>query len=334
MILFIVLIPAITINASASANHFDPVGSKGDNLRIQQSLAPSGSGPIKHYKGNFYVEYDVPYGVGTVLDEFGQPYQIDLILDVYRPLDNVSSDRPVMLLIHGGYFGVPGVDKQFPPLVRAAEYFVTRGMVCFSINFRTGNLKPDAFGINDHLKAQWASFVDAKAAVRYIRAHADVYGIDPDRIATMGGSSGAISSLMLAVSDPDDFSTDYPGGKIHPENHPNEDPSVQACFDFWGTCFDKMWGIPPQQQLFGFENEFDPFDDTPIMIVHGTDDKIIPVTDALAIESLCNQNGIYNKLVILVGYDHSAWNAFFGQPPMTLFEAADEFLVIDLGWNF
>ena len=91
-----------------------------------------------------------------------------------------------------------------------------------------------------------------------VAIHADHYGIDPNRIVALGGSSGGITAIMLAISDPEDYSTDYPGGQIPPENHPNESSAVQACLEFWGTCFEKIRGKPPEVRIFGFEEEFDP----------------------------------------------------------------------------
>lgn len=243
--------------------------SQGTNQPAAQVPVFPGSDP---FDNRILIDHDVTYGVGFCLDAFGQPYKKELKLDVYRPLNNVSNKKTAVLLIHGGVFGVQGVDKQYYPLVRAAGTFAKRGMVCFSMGFRTGDLLPDCFGMNKWVRAQRASYVDAKAAVRWIRAHAQTYGIDPYRIAAFGGSSGAASAMILAVTDPDDFATDYPGGQIPPENHPNEDPSVQACIEFWGTCLEKYWGNPPELHLFGFEDEFDSTD-SPIMITHGTDDQ-------------------------------------------------------------
>jgi acetyl esterase/lipase len=225
------------------------------------------------------------------------------------------------------------VDKQYAPMVRAAHYLAGRGAVCFSIDFRTGDLDPDAFGVNHWVKAQWASYVDAKAAVRWVRAHADAYGIHPQRIAAFGGSSGAQSAMILAITEPEDYSTDYPGGVIPPENHPGEDPSVQACLEFWGTCLEKSWGNPPELRLFGFEDEFDP-GDPPIMITHGTEDKLIPYTDGLAIQWLCQQNGIPHEFNSLAGVGHGVWGVTHGSPPKTLYELAGDFLEFGLGWNF
>ena len=256
----------------------------------------------------FDVEYNVTYGFGTCIDEFGQPYQKELKLDAYCPSNNPSMNKPALVIIHGAAWGVSGIDKNYFPFVEAAKHFASLGAVCFSIDYRVGTDNPDAYGINEWQVSQRASYVDAKAAVRWIRAHAGDYGIDPDCIASYGGSSGAGSAIMLAITDPNDFSTDYPGGQIPFENHPFEDPGVQACIEFWGSCFKLIAGIPPVPYLFGFEEEFDPAD-PPIMITHGTEDHVFYFEHAEAMESLCILNGIYCKMVILQGEGHGAWSA-------------------------
>lgn len=289
-----------------------------------QIHGPEAAGSSHHAVG---FEFDLVYGVGACLDTFGQPYLKELKLDVYYPLNHPSSSKPAMVLVHGALWG-GGNDKREAHLMEAARYFAPRGMVCFSIDFRTTKENPDCFGINKWQRAQRASFVDAKAAVRWIRAHAADYGVDPGRITAYGGSSGGGSVICLAISEPDHYSTDWPGGAIHPLNHPGEDPGVQACHEFWGTCYE----LPGSDRCFDFSDEFNP-GDAPIMITHGTDDVVIPFTHALDIESQCTTNGIHSRLYALPGGGHGNWNATYGtNPRKTLNELVWEFLTIDLGW--
>lgn len=278
------------------------------------------------------VDFNITYGYGACLDGTGQPYWKALKLDVYYPRNNPSPNKAVMVLVHGAVWGGGNIDKRDPPLVDAAHYFAGKGMVCFSIDFRNGKDDPDSYGLNKWMQAQWASFVDAKAAVRYIRANAQRYGIDPDRIAAYGGSSGAGTAIMLAATDPMDYATDYPGGQIPAFNHPNEDPCAQTCIEFWGTCYDKWYGNPPEQYFFDFSHELDG-SDPPMLIAHGTLDIVIPYKHAEAIVARCNTYGIYYKLYTLVGEEHGAWGATYGSPPKRLNELVLDFITQDLGWS-
>jgi acetyl esterase/lipase len=278
------------------------------------------------------MQFDVTYGYGACLDEHGVQYLMPLKLDVYFPINCSSSRKPALVLIHGAVWGAGSHSKRDEHLIRAGKHFAARGGVSFSINFRTGKQTPDCHGDNFYLKCQRASYVDAKAAVRWIRDHADFYGIDPHAIAAYGGSSGAGSALMLAITDPMDYATDYPGGQIPSYNTPHGDPSVQACMEFWGTCFDKYWGNPPVHYLFDFSFEFDATD-PPIMISHGTDDIIIPYVHATVIKKRCEDFGIFHRLFTLEGAGHGEWNFKYGDPPKGLNTLAEEFLRDDLGWN-
>ena len=70
--------------------------------------------------------------------------------------------------------------------------------------------------------------MDCKAAVRFLRANAEKYGIDPDRIASAGTSAGAHLALLLAVTgDVKELEGDI-GGYLE------ESSRIQACVDFYG----------------------------------------------------------------------------------------------------
>ena len=87
------------------------------------------------------VEKDVVYGAGAV-DETTTPGSIDLLLDVYRPVGADAPDKPAMLLVHGGSFR--GGSKSDGQMQEAAQYFASRGWVCFSIDYRLEGDDPPA----------------------------------------------------------------------------------------------------------------------------------------------------------------------------------------------
>lgn len=106
-------------------------------------------------------------------------------LDVYLP-DEGEGPFPVIIAVHGGAFmGGDKGDIQVIPMLEGLE----RGYAVVSINYRLSH------------EAKFPALVhDAKAAVRWVRANAQRFGFDPERIAAWGGSAGGYVSSFLGVS--------------------------------------------------------------------------------------------------------------------------------------
>ena len=116
-----------------------------------------------------------------------------LSLHVFNPPGHRSADhRPAIVFIHGGGF-TGGHPSFFFPHCR---YFASRGAVAFSINYRLVKKKGlEAFdAVGDCL-------TDCKSAIRYIRANADTFGVDPERIAVAGDSAGGHLAACLGTID-------------------------------------------------------------------------------------------------------------------------------------
>ncbi|SDD74927.1 pectinesterase [Massilia sp. PDC64] len=112
----------------------------------------------------------------------------DLKLDLYLPAGDAGTPRPAIVFVHGGGWRA-GVRANFAPMaIRMAE----RGYVAATITYR---LSPEA--------PYPAAIHDAKAAVRWVRAHAGEYGIDPARIAIGGGSAGGQIAALTGVTNGD-----------------------------------------------------------------------------------------------------------------------------------
>ena len=109
--------------------------------------------------------------------------QVDLYLPKKR---NSDQPLPVVALIHGGGW-ITG-DRL--------------GYASAAIQFaRTGDYASVAVGYRLTKEARWpAQVYDCKAAIRWIRAHAKEYNLDPDKIAVMGSSAGGHLSSLLGTS--------------------------------------------------------------------------------------------------------------------------------------
>jgi acetyl esterase/lipase len=128
---------------------------------------------------------EVPAGV--LFDkgiEYANPEGQHLQLNLARP-KAAKGPLPAIVCIHGGGFRAGHRDGYNGLCLRLAE----RGYVAATVSYR---LAP---------KFQFPAAVhDTKAAVRWLRAHAGTYGIDPDRIAATGGSAGGHLAQFLAVT--------------------------------------------------------------------------------------------------------------------------------------
>ncbi len=120
------------------------------------------------------IERDVPYA-GT------SPAQR---LDLYLPAG--AGPHPLIISIHGGAFRFGDkADGQVEPMLAGLE----RGFAVASINYRLSG------------EARFpAQIQDVKAAIRFLRAHAAEYGVDPHRFAVWGGSAGGHLACLAGTT--------------------------------------------------------------------------------------------------------------------------------------
>jgi acetyl esterase/lipase len=115
---------------------------------------------------------------------YGHTPEQELKMDVYRPKSG-GDKMPACVLVHGGGW-VNGDKEKFTPLAIA---LAQRGYVVANIEYRLGPV------------AKYPAAVqDCNLAVRYVRAEAQRFGIDPNRIGTWGGSAGGHLVGMLAAA--------------------------------------------------------------------------------------------------------------------------------------
>ena len=115
--------------------------------------------------------------------EYGTANGKRLLLDAYVPAGG-EERRPAVVMIHGGGWRV-GDKASWQP---EAEQLAAMGWVAFSVNYRLD--EPSVFP---------AEIDDVQAAVRWVRAQAEEYRIDPGRIAAVGESAGGHLAAMLAT---------------------------------------------------------------------------------------------------------------------------------------
>ncbi len=143
-------------------------------------------------------------------------------LDLYLP-EIHNGKLPLLAFIHGGAFeGGDKSDSQVTPFLKGVE----QGFAVASINYRLSGEAVFPAAIHD-----------CKCAIRWLRANAESYDIDPERIAVSGLSAGGnLAALVAASSDTEELEDRSMGNA-------NTSSAVQACVDWFGptdfTLLDK-----------------------------------------------------------------------------------------------
>jgi acetyl esterase/lipase len=173
-----------------------------------------------------------------------------LLLDLRQPTGDTRTSRPALVFVHGG--GFSGGDKASGVAPDMATEFAKRGYVTVSINYRLISTPCGGsnLGGNCTLAALDAGH-DGQAAVRWLRAHAAQYRIDPTRIGISGESAGAITAALVGMRGDDPGTSGSPG------------PSSRV--SGWVSI---SGGLP--------NGVFASADDAPGLLFHGDADAIVP----------------------------------------------------------
>lgn len=214
-------------------------------------------------------------------------------LDLYLP---EKADRPLPLIVwvHGG--GWQGGDKAGCPAVR----FATNGYAVAAINYR--------FSQHAIFPAQ---IHDCKAAIRWLRANAGQYRLDPEHSAAWGGSAGGhLVALLGTTAHVKEF--EGPGGNA------DQSSRVQAVVDWFGpTDFLTVGAKETRTRLLGGNPQQHPEkavqaspmtyvskDAAPFLIMHGDQDKTVPLAQSEVFAAALKQAGAEATLVVIRGGGH------------------------------
>jgi acetyl esterase/lipase len=255
--------------------------------------------------------------------------EIDLTLDVFEPVDGPGTPRPVLVMIHGG--GFFNGDSSVAPMVDMATWFAERGWVAFSINYRLAGdrgtlpssitVAAEPVRLQEQLYAMYTACRDAKAAIRWVRANAEAYGLDTERITASGGSAGSIAAVALGVVDEadckDELTLDEDPTLV--STNLGESSQIHAVIDHWGSA-----AIVTLIESLGGDSRFDPTD-APISIVHGTADPTVAFDRAEQLEAAYAATGVPYAYYPLDGAGHGPWQSEVDGK--SLFKLAFDFIV-------
>ncbi len=222
---------------------------------------------------------------------------LDLKLDLYFP-DHMDGPWPVAVYIHGGAW--QGGDKSGGAGFREVPELLEHGYLVASVNYR--------------LAPQYrfpAMIEDVKCAVRYLRAHAADYNLDPERIGAWGSSAGGHLVALLGVTDPGD-------GLEGQGDYQDQSSRVQAVVDMFGPADIRLAtdAVATLERVFGISDPSAPIfelaspvvyatsDDPPFLILHGTEDPVVPAVHSEALHQALTDAGVASTLILVEGAGH------------------------------
>lgn len=254
-------------------------------------------------QGKFVVPQGVVVEPDIVYARYGEKTEL---LNLYRPRSG-DGPFPAVVFIHGGGWRA-GHKEDFQ---RQASYLATKGYVCVSIDYR---LSQEA-----HYPA---ALYDAKAAVRWVRANAEKYHINPNKIAAAGGSAGGQLVAMLGTTS--DFKNlEGDGG------NPNVSSAVQAVVafnpltdfvsmlpktknadarkaveGFFGGPMEEYPELYVQASAVAHVSRLSP----PFLFLHGSADTTMPFSQSTEMQQALQAVGVRAELYTAIGGTHGFFN--------------------------
>jgi acetyl esterase/lipase len=230
-------------------------------------------------------------------------------LDLYLPKAAPDGKPlPVVVNIHGGAFRMG--DKSMG--VGAILGLVARGdYAAVSINYRLSG------------EATWpAQIHDCKAAIRWVRANAEKYHLDPDRIGVIGGSAGGHLVAMLGTSGGDESLEGslgpYKGTSskvrcVVDEFGPSDLPAMGGSHDDPRSPESLLIGGPVQENKdrarAASPITYVSKDDPPFLILHGTDDPAVPFNQSERLAKALKEAGVECLFVPVKGAGHGGFRS-------------------------
>ncbi|HCS21876.1 MAG TPA: hypothetical protein DIW47_15180 [Bacteroidetes bacterium] len=156
------------------------------------------------------VAYDSNMAVNIVPPNNPPLYKQGLLCDVYEPVGDTETERPLIIIMHTGSFLPPIINKQTTgnkedsAVVEMCTRFARKGYVAIAMNYRIG-WNPTVLNADTAtaqlLQATYRGIQDAKNCVRYFRMNAAGFKIDTSRIALGGIGTGGYIALAYAALD-------------------------------------------------------------------------------------------------------------------------------------
>ena len=192
-------------------------------------------------------------------------------LTVYQPDPEIATGTAVLVIPGGGY-RVVCMDHEGKAIAR---WLNSIGITAGVLKYRLPNV---------HYAVP---FQDAQQALRMLRANADEYGIDRNRVGVLGFSAGGHLASTIGTHFNEDFSSGR-GDNLAESNRPDfmilvyPVVTMQAGLTHNGSRTYLLGDAPNDEMVMRFSNEQQVSGDTPpTFVVHATDDGTVPVLNSI-----------------------------------------------------
>lgn len=245
--------------------------------------------------------------------EYAKVARRSLRLDIYLPEQDAAAKTPVIVWVHGGAWRA-GSKDEVPVL-----HWLSKGFAVASVDYR---LSPEArFPAQVH---------DIKAAIRFLRAHAEKYHLDPHRFAIAGSSAGGHLAALVGVSnDVQELEGEIGGFTLASSD-------VQAIVSFYGasnlqtilsqsTEHGLKVRVPALELLLGGQPDEKPelaqlaspvthidADDPPLWLIHGDADPQMPLEQSRELAAKYRQHSLPVRFDVVEGGKHGG-DVFYTQ---------------------
>lgn len=230
----------------------------------------------------------------------------DLKMDILRPFGPPKEKLPLLVWICGGAWITMDRAAHIPNLM----YFAKQGYIVASVEYRMSNCATFP-----------AQLQDIKSAIRYLRVHAQEYGIDPERVAVMGESAGGYLAAMTGVTGHD---SQWDKGE-----NPGISSAVNAVVDYYGptdfTLFSSTTpqnpkgSASPETMLLGYSPSCAPEEAAsasvstyvtketpPFFILHGLADPVVPYAQSDVLYDALQKAGVRSEYYLIEEAGHAA----------------------------
>lgn len=267
----------------------------------------------------------VPEGVKALRDlVYARVDDRELKLDLYLPASAQPAEGhkpediapvPLIVWVHGG--GWRGGTKAVCP----ALPLTAKGFAAASVEYRF--VQDATFPAQIH---------DCKGAIRWLRANADKYRLDPERIGVWGASAGGHLVALLGTSAGVENAEGDVGGNptfssrvnavcdwfgptdlvaILGPDAANADPDNGGRLPPAGTLVTDLMGCWPKKcaDLYRLANpiSFASKDDPPFLIMHGDADPLVPLAQSEALHAALEKSGVRSRLHVVKGHKHTSF---------------------------